>query len=86
MEQKEEKKERSEAWMIVGELTKQNKRMFVIIISALVLWFSTIFCAFWFLNNYEYKIETYDFDTGSGGNANYIGNDGDIYNGKNDSN
>lgn len=33
----------------------------------------------------EYDFESYEVTTSGGGNANFIGNDGDIYNGKSDS-
>lgn len=36
-----------------------------------------------FLSNYDF--ESYELSTSGGGNANFIGNDGDIYNGQNSS-
>lgn len=38
-----------------------------------------------YLSQYDYFSETVTVDSADGGNANYIGNDGDIYNGEGDS-
>lgn len=76
---------KSDAWFMITELGKQNKRIFTALIVVIVLWFATIGGFAWYLNQYDFSVETYDFDTEDGGNANYIGNDGDIYNGPADS-
>lgn len=61
---------------------RQQKRLVVIIIILISLLFLTN--AVWIIawNSYDY-VDDYsvDLDAGEGGNANYIGNDGDIYNG-----
>lgn len=82
MEEKQQKKEeRSDAWFMIAELGRQNKRIFAALITVIILWFSTIGGFVWYLSLYDYATETYDFDTHDGGNASYIGKDGDIYNG-----
>lgn len=80
-----ELEQRSDAWLMINELGKQNKRIFTALIVLIFLWFATIGGFVWYLTQYDFSVETYDFDTEDGGNANYIGNDGDIYNGPDDS-
>lgn len=77
----EEKK--SDAWLMIEELGKQNKRIFTALIIVIVLWFATIGGFVWYLSNSEIIAEVYDVtqDTTDGGDANYIGNNGDIING-----
>lgn len=75
-----EEERKSDAWLMIAELGKQNKRMFTALITVLILWFATIGSFVWYLNQYDFSTEVYDFDTQDGGNANYIGNDGDVYN------
>ena len=61
---------------------RQQRRLVGIIVVLIALLFLTN--ALWIVawNNYDY-VDDYsvDVDAGDGGNANYIGNDGDIYNG-----
>lgn len=75
----------SEEWSLSAELAKSNKRMFVILVTVIALWFATIAGFVWYINQYEYTNETITADTNSSGDANYIGNDGNIYNGTNNS-
>lgn len=77
----EEKK--SDAWLMIEELGKQNKRIFTALIVVIVLWFASIGGFVWYLSNSEIIAEVYDVtqDTTDGGDANYIGNNGDIING-----
>lgn len=63
-------------------LGKQNRRLFVLAMALLVAWLLTIGGFVWYL--YQYDFETYYVDA-ENGPANYIGNDGDIYNGNSDS-
>lgn len=74
-------KNRSEEWSLSAELAKNNRRLFIVILVLIFLWFSTIFGFVWYLNQYDYAVYDVDMDALDGGNANYIGNDGDIYNG-----
>lgn len=77
----EDKEKRSDAWFMIQEFGKQNKRIFIALITVVILWFATIGGFVWYLSLYDFSTETYDFTTEDGGDANYIGNDGDIYNG-----
>lgn len=82
----EDKEKRSDAWFMIQELGRQNKRIFIALITVVVLWFATIGGFVWYLSLYDFSTGTYDFTTEDGGDANYIGNDGDIYNGTTNSN
>lgn len=70
--------QKSDAWYMIEQLGKQNKRLFVLAMALLVAWLLTIGGFVWYL--YQYDFETYYVDADNGP-ANYIGNDGDIYNG-----
>lgn len=65
------------------------KRMIVALIVAVALMFATNIAWLCVWNSYEFYGETYteevSVDSGDGGNANYIGNDGDITNGESSS-
>lgn len=80
-----EQEEKGIAMEILGELKRQNerlegfnKRIIAILIVVLCLWFSTIGGFVWYLSQYEFT--SYTVDSKDGGNANFIGNDGDINN------
>lgn len=75
-------REKSDAWHMIELLGKQNKRLFCLAMALLVAWLLTIGGFVWYL--YQYDFETYYVDA-ENGPANYIGNDGDIYNGNSDS-
>lgn len=79
----EEVKKKSLALQLMEERTKTNRRMFIIIMTLIVLLFAETVFMFYTLND----IGTYE-DTitqeNDGGYNNYIGNDGDINNGKTD--
>lgn len=82
-DEKEKMENKSDAWLMIKELGKQNKRMFTALVIVLCLWFATIGGFVWYLSQYDFSAEIYDVtqDTSDGGDANYIGNDGDIING-----
>lgn len=80
-----EKDNKSEAWIIVSELGRQNKRIFTALIIVIIMWFATIGSFVWYLNQYEFTTEIYDVNSEDGGFAGYIGNNGDMYNGTSDS-
>ena len=66
---------------------RQQKRLVVIIVILIGLLFLTN--ALWLIawNSYDYVDEySVDVDADDGGNANYIGNNGDIYNGTSNGN
>ena len=82
-DEKEKMENKSDAWLMIKELGKQNKRMFTALVIVLCLWFATIGGFVWYLSQYDFSAEIYDVtqDTSDGGDTNYIGNDGDIING-----
>lgn len=57
------------------------KRLIWSLIVAVGLLFLTNGIWILYLNQYDYSSYSVDVDSDDGGNANYIGNDGDIYNG-----
>ncbi len=59
------------------------KRLWITLIIAIAMIFASN--AVWLAYISQYDFESYEISTDGGGNANYIGNDGDIYNGKSDS-
>ena len=56
------------------------KRMWIALIVLVAMIFATNAVWLWAWTRYDY--ETVTVDSADGGNANYIGNDGDIYNGE----
>lgn len=71
--------EESFAMEILKELKKQNKRI-MRIVYALIIAICVVTASF-LIYMYEYDFSSYEITSNDGGNANYIGNDGDIYNG-----
>lgn len=59
----------------------QAKRWFIACLTILFMWLATIGLFVWYLNQYDFESVTTTVDADNGV-ANYIGNDGDIYNGK----
>lgn len=79
-------KENSLAMEMLSDYKKANKRQFIIIIVILVMWFLTIGYLVYTLNDIgtiETTTEEVTQENDNGYN-NYIGNDGDIDNGKSD--
>ena len=76
-------KEKSLAMEVLEDYKKQNKRQFIIILVLLVMWFSTIGYLVYVLNDTGTIEDTTTItqDNADGYN-NYIGNNGDINNGK----
>lgn len=74
------------AYELLSDMKKQNKRLFIIILVILSMWFATIGYLVYILNDIGTIEETTTVtqDTQDGYN-NYIGNDGEIINGKADS-
>ena len=54
MSENKSKEERSTEWSLSLELAKSNKRMFVILITVIVLWFATIVGFMLYLNQYDF--------------------------------
>lgn len=77
-EKKEEMEIKSDAWLMIKELGKQNKRMFIALVVVIALWFTTIGCFVKFLSYYDISTDVYDVTSEDGGFAGYIGNDGDM--------
>lgn len=82
-----EVKSQSLAREMLEDYKKQNKRLFIIIIVILCMWFATGCYLVYILNDIG-KIETTETTTqevtqdNTNGSNNFIGNDGDINNGK----
>jgi len=64
---------------ILRQLKDTIRRQWILVIVILSLWFATIGGFVWYL--YQYDFVSYEVSTDGGGNANYIGNDGDVFNG-----
>lgn len=58
-------------------------RLLVIIIILALLLAGSNMAWLVYINQYDFESYSVEVDTGGGGNANYIGNDGEIYNGEN---
>lgn len=60
-------------------IERHIKRLWIALIIAISLIFASN--AVWLSFISQYNFESYELSTDGGGNANFIGNDGDIYNG-----
>ena len=83
-----EVKKQSIAREMLEDYKKQNKRLFIIILVILCMWFATGCYLVYILNDIGTVEETTTQEVTQGnddGNNNFIGNDGDIINGKTDS-
>ena len=67
----------------VSRFERHIKRLWIALIIAISLVFASN--AVWLSFISQYNFESYDLSTEGGGNANYIGNDGEIYNGTGES-
>jgi len=82
IEKKAEKLEKNSfAMELLEDYKKTNKRMFIALILVLFMWFATIGYLVYVLNDIGTEETTITQDAPDGNN-NYIGNDGDIINGK----
>lgn len=68
------------AMELLRELKTQNRRLVTVLYVVLFLWAATTGAFVWYLNQYDFT--SYTVDSQDGGNANFIGNDGDITNGE----
>ena len=64
---------------ILHHLIVQNKRIFVVLIATLIMLFASNLAWLYVFNQYDFQ--SYELNSEDGGNANFIGNDGDITNG-----
>lgn len=80
----EELKEQSFAMDLLKDYKNQNKRQFIIILVILSMWFATIGYLVYILNDIGVIEETTQevMQENESGNNNFIGNSGDIINGK----
>ena len=77
-----EQRTRSFAYELLDGYKKSNKRYFIIIIILIICWFSTMGYLVYVLNDTS-TVETNEVSQeNDNGYNNYIGNDGDISNGK----
>ena len=67
----------------MSRMERHIKRLWIALIIAISLIFASN--AVWLSFISQYNFESYDLSTEGGGNANYIGNDGEIYNGTGES-
>ena len=83
----EELKEQSFAMDLLKDYKNQNKRQFIIILVILTMWFATIGYLVYVLNDIGVIEETTQevMQENESGNNNFIGNNGDITNGKTES-
>lgn len=72
--------DRSLAMDLLTELKIANKRLWAIIIILIGVLVATNF--YWLYTFTQFDFVTYEQSTEGGGNANFIGNDGDIINGE----
>lgn len=61
------------------------KRLIIALITSIILLFATNVLWIWNNSQYDFVDSEVNVDTEGEGNANYIGQDGDIYNGTNNS-
>ena len=61
------------------------KRLIIALITSIILLFATNVLWIWNNSQYDFVDREVNVDTEGEGNANYIGQDGDIYNGTNNS-
>ena len=66
----------------MARMERSNRRLFILLIIAIVLLF--VSNAFWIKawTDYDYSSNSIDLSTDGGGNANYIGGNGDVTNGE----
>ena len=64
----------------MGRAERIIKRLIIALIVAVILIFASNGLWLWYFSGFD--VESYELTTDDGGNANYIGNDGDIYNGE----
>ena len=82
--EEKKKKKQSLAREMLEDYKKQNKRLFIILIVVLVMWFATGCYLVYILNDTGTIEETEITQDNKDGYNNYIGNNGDINNGKAD--
>lgn len=61
--------EQSLAMELINDYKRQNKRLFIVIITILALWFATIGCFVYYICNYGTEVVIEDVETTDNGNA-----------------
>ena len=69
--------------LIVGAMERTVRRLWILVILLSVLLAGSNAAWLAYINQYDF--ESYEISTDGGGHANYIGNDGDIFNGESQS-
>ena len=90
MTNQQEKEMQSTVAYIVHEAAQARaertiKRLIIALITSIILLFATNVLWIWNNSQYDFVDSEVNVDTEGEGNANYIGQDGDIYNGTNNS-
>ena len=67
----------------MARMERQIKRLWIALIITISMLFLCFVSLVWIMNSYDYQ--SYELSTDGGGNANFIGNDGDIINGTGES-
>lgn len=65
----------------LARIERSMRRLITALIVVAVLWFATIGIFVLYLSQYDFEDYMVELSTDGGGNANYIGQDGDIFNG-----
>lgn len=68
---------------ILARMERQIKRLWIALIIAICAFVACNMMYLWYLDQYDFV--SYDISSTDGGNANFIGQDGDIYNGTSES-
>lgn len=68
---------------ILTRMERQIKRLWIALLIAIITIVACNIAYLWYLNQYDFV--SYEVSSADGGNANFIGNDGDIYNGESES-
>ncbi|MBR6051141.1 MAG: hypothetical protein IKP68_08070 [Clostridia bacterium] len=71
-------KRRSEEWSLSAELAKSNRRMFIVLMVVIFLWFTTIAGFVLYLNQYDYASESTTIDAVQDGSGTNIVGNGDV--------
>lgn len=50
--------EKSLAMELLQDMKRTNKRMFALLVIILILWFATIGCFVWYINQFDFVTET----------------------------
>lgn len=77
---REIEKDRSFAWELIANARRDSKRWFIISMTILFLWFSTIGVFVWYLNQYDFTSTSEITVDGKDGSAFYQDGEGNVIN------